>query len=232
MVLKGKVVVVTEDADLRHRICARLARDGHAVLGEPPFSYQRDGDDPFHADVMVVELEAERAELSLAQFLSQPARPTIVLVPPLAPPSLRGRALIAGAVDVVGGPFDVDEIAQRVMLHLRRTIGDGLLTVGDIAIDEAGHVARRGEHTLDLTATEFRLLVTLARNVNVVLSKRQLLSAVWGFDDYDVNLVEVHTCALRRKLEMFGPRVIHTVRALGYVMRASSQADFSGRWSA
>jgi len=60
----------------------------------------------------------------------------------------------------------------------------------------------------------------VAQHVGKVLSKAQLLTSVWGFDAYDANLVEVHMSALRRKLEMHGPRVIHTVRGAGYVLRA------------
>ena len=65
----------------------------------------------------------------------------------------------------------------------------------------------------------------LARNVDVVVSKRQLLVEVWGFDEYDVNVVEVHVCALRRKLEAFGPRMVETVRSHGYVIRAARRAS-------
>ena len=63
------------------------------------------------------------------------------------------------------------------------------------------------------------MLTTLCKHAGAVLSKRQLLSTVWGFELYHVNVVEVHVCALRRKLEASGPRLIHTVRGVGYVLR-------------
>lgn len=91
--------------------------------------------------------------------------------------------------------------------------------VGDLVIDRAAHVARRAGAALTLTATEFRLLATFVTNTGIVLSKRRLLELVWGFDDYDVNLVEVHVSALRRKLEAHGGRIVHTVRGVGYVLR-------------
>ncbi len=81
---------------------------------------------------------------------------------------------------------------------------------------------------LGLTPTEFQLLLVLARNADVVVSKRRLLSEVWGFDQFDVNVVEVHVSALRRKLEKFGPRLVETVRSHGYVIRAGRS---SGRAS-
>ena len=72
---------------------------------------------------------------------------------------------------------------------------------------------------VELTAIEFSLLVALGRHRGAVLSKTQLLTLVWGFDHHDVNLVEVHVSALRRKLEAAGPRIVHTVRGVGYVLR-------------
>ena len=74
----------------------------------------------------------------------------------------------------------------------------------------------RAGSPLDLTATELRLLAYLVRQRGLVLSKHQLLTQVWGYDAYDPNVVEVHISALRRKLEAHGPRVLHTVRGLGY----------------
>jgi DNA-binding response OmpR family regulator len=70
-----------------------------------------------------------------------------------------------------------------------------------------------------LTPREFGLLATMLRHQHLVLSKVQLLNDVWGFEHYDLNVVEVHMSALRRKLEEHGPRLIHTVRSIGYLMR-------------
>ena len=102
----------------------------------------------------------------------------------------------------------------------------------DLVIDEDGvRVSRNGDE-LTLTKTEFRLLVTLVRHHGIVLSKRQLLANVWGFDDYDENLVEVHVSSLRRKIERCGPRMIHTVRGIGYVVRGNrwGRTVSSTRW--
>ncbi len=71
-----------------------------------------------------------------------------------------------------------------------------------------------------LTATEFRLLGYLASRRDQVLSATQILSQVWGYEEYADNLVQVHVSALRRKIEEYGPRLIHTERGLGYVLRA------------
>ena len=79
--------------------------------------------------------------------------------------------------------------------------------------------ATRAGAALELTATELRLLGYLVGNRGRTVSKTQILTQVWGYEDYDPNLVEVHVSALRRKLEQHGPRLIHTARGLGYVVR-------------
>jgi DNA-binding response OmpR family regulator len=84
---------------------------------------------------------------------------------------------------------------------------------------DAGLVLYDGT-AIDLTATELRLLDYLAAQRGRVVSKMQILTAVWGYEDYDPNLVEVHVSALRKKLEAHGPRLLHTVRGLGYVLRS------------
>jgi DNA-binding response OmpR family regulator len=91
--------------------------------------------------------------------------------------------------------------------------------VGDLVVDDGARTVVRGGVPLELTRTEYDLLVMLVQHVGRVLSKTQLLTQVWGFDAYDPNLVEVHMSALRRKLEATGPRLIHTVRGAGYVLR-------------
>jgi two-component system OmpR family response regulator len=88
-----------------------------------------------------------------------------------------------------------------------------------VTVDEAGHTVRRAGEEIDLTPTEFDLLRAFVRRPGVVVAKNALLAEVWGFDQYDGNVVEVHMSSLRRKLEQHGPRLIHTVRAVGYVLR-------------
>jgi two-component system, OmpR family, response regulator len=91
--------------------------------------------------------------------------------------------------------------------------------VGDLVVDAESGVVLFCGTPVELTATEFRLLEYLAAQRGRVVSKTQILTAVWGYEDYDPNLVEVHVSALRRKLEAHGPRLLRTVRGLGYVLR-------------
>ena len=116
------------------------------------------------------------------------------------------------------------EVGKEFETILRRHQVDDLIRVHDVIIDHLGHLAWRGSSTLHLTPIEFDVLSVLARHAGSVVTKRELLAAVWDYDALDVNVVEVHMSALRRKLEAHGPRMIHTVRSMGYVIRTRGYA--------
>jgi DNA-binding response OmpR family regulator len=128
----------------------------------------------------------------------------------------------AGADDYMVKPFALAELVARIKALLRRSgrLESGLWEIGDLVVDEAARTVQRSGVSVDLTGMERALLSVFARHPGKVLSKGQLLTEVWGFDAYDVNVVEVHMSALRRKLEAHGPRLLHTVRGAGYVLRA------------
>lgn len=128
-----------------------------------------------------------------------------------------------GADDVIVKPFRVSSLVARTEAVLRRRGPKGSSTssthIGDLVIDEASVTATRAGTAIDLTATEFRLLAHLAQNPNRVLSRNQLLTAVWGYDFAgDGAVVERFVSTLRRKLGE--PDLIHTVRGFGYTLRA------------
>jgi two-component system OmpR family response regulator len=132
--------------------------------------------------------------------------------------------LVAGD-DYVTKPFSIDELVARIRAVLRRTaVDDSLdevrLGLGDLVVDVGTHEVWRGEHPVDLTATEFNLLLYLLRNAKKVLSKAQILDAVWadGFDG-DSNIVEIYISYLRKKIDRYDPPLIHTVRRVGYCLR-------------
>lgn len=133
----------------------------------------------------------------------------------------RLRGFEIGADDYLVKPFAMAELLARARVALRRAgrLSSPTREVCDVVVDEASRVAFRAGTQLDLTPTEFDLLCTLAREPGVLFSKVMLLTLVWGFEEFSPNLVEVHVSALRRKLEALGPRLIHTERGKGYVIR-------------
>lgn len=129
----------------------------------------------------------------------------------------RLRGLDGGADDYVVKPFELAELVSRVGAVLRRRGRlPQALQVGDLVLDVEAGVAVRAGHELDLTATELRLLRFLVEQRGRIVSASQILNAVWGYDAYDPNLVQVHVSGLRRKLEAHGPRILQTVRGIGY----------------
>ena len=109
---------------------------------------------------------------------------------------------------------ELAERAGRLFASLARS---GPLEHDDFVIDLEHQIAFRGDHQLALTTTELALLALLVRDHNAIVPKADLLEEVWGPTASNVNVVEVHLSSLRRKLEEWGPRTIHTVRGTGYV---------------
>ena len=138
----------------------------------------------------------------------------------------RVRGLDGGADDYLVKPFAYEELMARVRALLRRRgpLADRRLEYSDLVMEVAQRSVRRGGRDLDLTATEFELLHHLLRNPRQVLSRDQLLDAVWGFDfGATSNLVDVYVGYLRQKLEAGGePRLLQTVRGAGYALREVS----------
>ena len=143
----------------------------------------------------------------------------------------RVSGLDAGADDYVVKPFALDELSARLRALLRRTSVTGhevVIQVDDLMLDPLGRTASRGGQPLDLTKTEFDLLELLMVNDGVVLPRDVIYERIWGFDfETSSRSLDVYVGYLRTKTELDdAPRLLHTVRGVGYVLRASQdQAD-------
>jgi DNA-binding response OmpR family regulator len=143
----------------------------------------------------------------------------IVIVSALGDTDEKVELLDAGANDYIVKPFDFAELAARVRANTRPASGaTRVLEVGDLRLDTVTRKATRGDVTADLPSREFALLEYLMRHPGQILSRQQILDAVWGFDfDSGSNVVDVYVGYLRRKLDPAdGPSAIQTVRGAGY----------------
>ncbi|MFA9445997.1 response regulator transcription factor [Egicoccus sp. AB-alg6-2] len=220
----ARVLLVEDDQALRAAVRSALADEGYTVHDEPDGMRIRPTATAFQPDLAVldVRLPDGPSGLSIARVLRElDAQLPIIFLTAADSTDDRLAGFDAGADDYLVKPFVMAELLARVRALLRRS---GRLTsdtwqVGDLLVDEDTRRVRCNGIEVELTRTEFDLLVALGRNPDRVLSKTQLLSAVWGFDSYDVNVVEVQISGLRRKLEAHLPRMIHTVRGSGYRLR-------------
>jgi two-component system OmpR family response regulator len=135
----------------------------------------------------------------------------------------RVEGFAVGADDYVTKPFSLDELLGRIRAVLKRTRPDApgsQLRVADLELDEDAHEVRRAGAPVELTPTEYRLLRFLMVNAGRVVSKGQILNQVWEYGpDRDGSVVEPAVSYLRRKVDQGQPRLIHTVRGFGYVLR-------------
>ncbi|GAA5072988.1 response regulator transcription factor [Thermocatellispora tengchongensis] len=140
------------------------------------------------------------------------------------------RGLTLGGDDYVTKPFSLEEVVARIRAVLRRTSGDPSLppprlTFADIELDEESHEVWRGGRPVSLSPTEFKLLHYFMTNAGRVLSKAQILDHVWNYDFRgDAAIVESYVSVLRRKVDNCDPRLIHTLRGVGYVLRVPPTA--------
>ena len=217
----ARVLVVEDEQGIRAALVAAYESEGYTVLALADGEGFEDRVDAFRPDLAVLDVMLPgRDGIELTRVLRARCDAAVLVLTARDDLADRLAGFDAGADDYVLKPFAVAEVLARSSAMLRRLgrVPD-TVQVGDLVIDETAGVASRAGQVVALTATERRLLVYLATNRGRTVSKTQILTQVWGYDDYDPNLVEVHVSALRRKTEQAGPRMIHTVRGLGYVLK-------------
>ena len=173
-------------------------------------------------DVMLPDMEGFDVAKRLG---AQHARVPIIYLTARDTTDDKVRGLTLGGDDYMTKPFSLEELVARVRSVLRRAgIAEpetNVLTFEDLVLDEDAHEVTRAGTPVELTATEYRLLRYLLLNARRVLTRPQLLEHVWDYDfGGDARVLETYVSYLRKKLDVHGPPLIHTVRGVGYVLRA------------
>jgi DNA-binding response OmpR family regulator len=215
------VLVVDADVDARVRSAAALRSVGYQVAEAGGCREAIVIADRRPVDLAVLEVDLPDGDgYRLAHRLRAMDDPAVVFLSAADRSEEILAGFDAGADDYILKTWPRRELLARVAAVLRRTHAAAQVwRVGDLVVDERGGVVTCGGSVAALTETEFRLLVVFVRYEGITLAKRQLLILVWGDDCYGCNVVERHVSCLRRKLEAHGPRVIHTIRGFGYVLR-------------
>ena len=213
-----RVLVVEDSETIREMVGEALTDAGYLTDARPDGDRLEEVLDGFRPDLVVLDVMLPgRDGFALLDVILQWGEAGIVLLTARDGLPDRLRGLDGGADDYVVKPFELAELVSRVGAVLRRRGRlPAAVQVGDLMLDVDAGVASRAGHRLGLTATELRLLVYLVEQRGRTVSTTQILNAVWGYAAYDPNLVQVHISGLRQKLEAHGPRVLHTVRGIGY----------------
>ncbi len=221
----GRLLVVDDEDNLRSMLAAALAHNGFEVEtasdgNEALASLSEHNSDLVVLDVMMPGIDG--FEVCRRMRANADTTPVLFLTA-RGDTSDKVRGLKLGGDDYLEKPFSLEELTARIEAILRRTdAADAApaLMLGDLTLDEDAHqVVKAGEH-VHLSPTEFRLLRYLLLNQRRVVSKAQILDAVWGYDfEGDEGVVETYVGYLRRKVDTSEPRLIHTVRGAGYAMR-------------
>lgn len=225
----ARLLVVEDDRDLTHALRLELSHAGYDVrtVADGPAALQVARE--WRPELVLLDLGLPSLDgLEVCRRLRAGTRAPIVIVTARDAITDRVRGLDAGADDYVIKPFSLDELLARVRSALRRAWlrEEGQqLRAGDLVLDAGARTVKRGEQPIALTRREFDLLECLLRHPDQVLDRATLLADVWGYDFLGgSNVVDVYVRYLRAKLERPDrPKLIETVRGIGYVLRPPPQ---------
>jgi two-component system OmpR family response regulator len=220
-----RVLVVDDEENISFLVSSALRLEGCEVRSadngrDALIVADQFGPDAVVLDVMLPDLDGFevlrllRAKGSTAPVLFLTARHTT---------ADKVRGLTAGSDDYIVKPFALEELVTRVQVALRRSgvgTSSARLQVHDLVVDDDAHRVWRGEREIHLSATEFKLLRCLVANAGRVVSRGQILDHVWEYDfDGESAIIESFISNLRKKVDAEEPKLIHTVRSVGYSVR-------------
>lgn len=220
-----RILFAEDERDLNHIITKKLTSQGYSV------DSVYDGEEAIDIlsytdyDAVILDIMMPKADgFAVLRALRGAGKNTPVLFL-TARDSVQDRVagLDSGANDYLVKPFSVEELLARIRAMTRTAFGvsDSLLTVGDLTMDTAAKVVKRGGKEIPLSAKEYALLEYLMHNAGIVLSREKIENHIWNFDyEGGTNVVDVYIRYLRKKIdEGYDKKLIHTVRGRGYVLR-------------
>jgi two-component system, OmpR family, response regulator len=225
---EARLLVVDDEPNIRELLSASLRYAGFEVATAADGQQALALADSFRPDLLVLDVMMPGLDgFAVVRRLRQNGRHTPVLfltARDAADDKVSGLTL--GGDDYVTKPFSLDEVLARIRAVLRRSNGQHRaaeaprLTFADIELDEESHEVVKAGTVVSLSPTEFKLLRYLMANAGRVLSKAQILDHVWNYDfNGEANVVESYISYLRRKIDTTEPRLLHTIRGVGYTLR-------------
>ncbi len=226
--MREHVLVIEDDASILQLLRRGLAYEGYSVdtAAAGPEGLLKARERP--PDLVVLDWMLPGLDgLEVCRRLRSGGPVPILMLTAKDAVANRVEGLDAGADDYLVKPFDLEELLARVRALLRRAKpeeGPELISFADLHLDTGTHQAFRGSREITLTAKEYELLELFLRHPRQVLTRDQIYDRVWGYDfGGESNIIEVYVRYLRQKTEAAAePRLIHTVRGVGYVMREES----------
>ena len=220
-----RVLVVEDDDEIAQVLQRSLRLDGYDVRIAGDGEAALDQAAAYHPDLVILDLGLPKLDgIEVARRLRSADDVPILMLTARDAVESRVEGLDSGADDYLVKPFERQELLARLRALLRRRPprGSASLVVADLSLNPDTHEVQRGERQIELTQREFELLEYLMRNERIVVPRQRLLEEVWGYDPFaTTNTIEVFVSNLRRKLEGGGePRLLHTIRGAGYVLRA------------
>jgi DNA-binding response OmpR family regulator len=222
----ARVLVVEDDEAIADVLRRSLRAEGHEVKSAGDGAEALTAAEQFTPDLVVLDLGLPRLDgIEVLRRLREDGSDVPVLIlTARTETDERVQGLDTGADDYLPKPFERAELLARIRALLRRRPprGSASIIVGDLQLNPDTREVRRGEREIELTNREFELLEFLMRNEKLVISRERLLDEVWGYDPMAAtNTIDVFISNLRRKLEAGGePRLLHTKRGAGYLLKA------------
>lgn len=220
-----RVLVVEDEKDLNRVITRKLKAEGYSVDscfdGAEALDYMEMT--PYDVIVMDIMMPEKNGYQVLKEMREKGNRSPVLFLTARDALEDRVKGLDLGADDYLVKPFHFEELMARIRVMLRKNHGSvsNRLALADLTLDCDTHEVRRGEKRIELSAKEFSILEYMLRNKGIVLSREKLETHIWNYEYQGAsNMIDVYIRYLRLKIDKeFEPKLIHTVRGVGYVLR-------------